>query len=221
MKKKSKILVITTALILVLTITILSFHLSQSLEYIITGKVTARAYILETVPEQCNVTLKQGINTVSFFCEAGRPIEQALSDNQSVFDYKAIYRYDTLNPQNPWRINNPELPEYITPGFTDIRRREGYIIVMNEERTYDYTGFLSQNTNIELKKGWNLVGYVLRENRSVENFVDGNISRIETYDPINSEWITYEPGGVNELQYFEPMKAYWIKAKEDVTLNIN
>ncbi len=220
----TKIIIISLATILVITIGILSFILSEPVEYYLTGKVTARAYITEATPEDCLVTLKTGKNYVSFYCETGRPIEEALHDNVTEFNYKATYRYNPLDPSNPWRINNPNLPEWVNQNLNEIRRHEGYVIIMNEQRTYNHTGFLSANNNIQLREGWNLVGYTLSVERNIENAmnsIQGQFTRVEEYDEETNTWKVYVPGEVNEISTLKPMKSYWIYAKEDVLWTLN
>ena len=223
MNDKPKTGMIILALLLVILASLLTFVFHEPIEQALTGKVTARAHITEAPQENCSVVLDEGINTVSFFCETSRDVNDSLANNGDVFDFKAVYIFNEQDSNNPWRIYNKDLPEYISQGFSQIRRNVGYIILMNEQRTYSHDGILVLNNQFSLREGWNLIGYPLNQNRTVEdalNSIEGIYERVETFDYESKEWITYEAGVGGDLQNLEPMRSYWIKVNEDVTLTI-
>jgi hypothetical protein len=217
MNHKLKILLSLLAVVLVLTIGALSFKYSETKDAI-TAFVTARAYILEAVEENCTVLLKQGINLVSFVCETGRPISEVFNGSENY----TIYIFNSLSEVNPWRIHRFNLSEGIVQNNFQIRRNDGYIIVMDDEFDYTYDGLLSAQSNVQLRAGWNLVPYLLTEERTTTNAfssISSNLIRVETYE--DNTWKTYVPFGVDQIQTLKPMSSYWIRVNQDIIWSIS
>ena len=219
---------IILAVILVIGTGIIAFHYSEDIGERITGKTIARVYITETPPANCTVILREGVNIISFYCEpGGGSLDESLRNQEGqVLPYKAVFRHNPLNPQNPWQIYNPSLPNYTVQTLSTLDRRRGYYIIMEEEGTYHREGFGFQQTTISLSQGWNLIGYPSSQERNITqaiNSIEGSITRVETYEYENGNinHYYYIPGIGGTLDSMKPYHAYWIHASQAVTWLVN
>jgi len=216
MTKTSKIITAVLALVLVISISIISFKYDETYDYI-TGLVTSRAFILEAQNENCTVALIEGQNVVSFICETGRGVLEVFDND----NFSVIYMFDKTSSTSPWRIYHKELSNYFPQTLQTIRRNEGYIIIMNENSNYSYDGILSAQTSVQLKSGWNLVGFPLNANRtttSAFSSISSVLIRAETYD---DTWKVYVPNSIDQIQTLVPMQGYWILVSNDVLWSVS
>jgi hypothetical protein len=78
-------------------------------------------------------------------------------------------------------------------------------------------------TSIELKVGWNLVGYNSTSAQSVTSAlasIEGKYVSIYAFDSANNSYRGYVPGHQNDLTQLEPGRGYWIYASANVTWTI-
>jgi hypothetical protein len=223
---KMKILIhMSLAIVLVISIAILSFMLPDDLHDLISGKVTAQAYISYTPPKNCTVDLYEGVNMVSFYCEAlDTPVNESLVNfNETSLDYYAIFRYDSNTAFDHWSSYKPGLPSWAKQDLNTISRRNGYAIIMNSEGTYYREGYAYLSTQIPLYAGWNFIGYPFDENETINNVlaqINGKYTRVEAYRTIegSGNWLLYLPGTGGTLTVMVPMEGYWILMNENATL---
>jgi hypothetical protein len=223
--KKNTVMRMTLAIVLVVSIGIVSFMLPSDVEDLISGKVTAQAYISYTPPQNCSVDLYEGVNMVSFYCEGlETPLnESLLGFNATNLDYYAIFRYEPNTSFDYWSSYKPGLPGWATQTVDAISRREGYAIIMNTSGTYYKEGYAYQNTHIPLFVGWNFIGYPTDEVRNITDVllqIDGKYTRVEEYRVINGSgsWSLYIPGTGGTLSMMTPMTGYWIFMNESAEL---
>jgi len=216
------------AVALVLTVGILSFIIVPGGENLISGKATAQVYIYETPAEGCTVNLTSGINTVSFYCEtADSPINASLVNiyNESL-NFSAVFVYTPNNPLDSWSSYNPSLPSWAVQSLSTLNRRNGFVVVMNEDGEYYKNGYRFSNTEIDLLPGWNFIGYPSDNELNISSAlsdIDGKYTRVETYLPINGtkDWLYYVYGVGGNLSNMTPMRGYWIYMTESAYINID
>lgn len=177
----------------------------------ITGKnVLTKVEIADIIPSNCTFNLTSGWNYVSFHCIASSVYrEEVLSSiNDS---YSRIFAYNAFDTIDPWKSYNPELPYWAVQQLNYMGRTSGYIILMNEDAEYVYAGY-KRSSIVQLRPGWNLIGYPDNESVMINNSLDGILyNQIMTYD--NGTLLIYIPNSTNNsLTYFEPYKAYWINS---------
>jgi hypothetical protein len=221
---KTRILMSLIGIIAVLFIGFFSFFISSELVDTLTGKTTARAYILETVSENCTVNLQKGLNMVSFPCETGEfgLYEALLNEENETLDFNYIFIFNPLNTEKPWRSYNPSLPNWTIQGnINNLNRAYGYFIYMNKEDTYFKDGLRFGTTNIQLRKGWNLVGYPSATTTNVTealSSISNHYSSVHSYQSVNGSltWLDHFKEGDSTLEYLTPEYGYWIYANETV-----
>jgi hypothetical protein len=79
-------------------------------------------------------------------------------------------------------------------------------------------GKVAQQTDINLKSGWNLVGYPGLSDQIVADAlssIDGNYNMVEYFDPVKDKEVRLGP---NDLMI--PGLGYWIHATADCVLTL-
>ncbi|NOR85796.1 hypothetical protein GQ473_06785 [archaeon] len=76
---------------------------------------------------------------------------------------------------------------------------------------------MPESTDINLKTGWNLIGYNSLDNQPIAeslSSISGNYTIVWTYDASDTadHWKKYDPNAPfgNDLKIMEPGKGYWI-----------
>ncbi len=91
---------------------------------------------------------------------------------------------------------------------------------MDDEASLKINGQLSYET-IPIYTGWNLAGYRSIETWGIPEVLDPIASVLEciwTYETDTDKWHRYCPSGppfLNDLEWVEPGKGYWIDATGD------
>jgi hypothetical protein len=225
--QRSLLLRATVALLLVISIGFIAFTIPSDVENLISGKVTTQAYIMYTPPENCSVYLHQGINVVSFFCATdGNITDGALKGlNGTTLNYAAIYVFNPRSLNDSWSSYNPSLPNWTIQSNIALNRRLGYVVVMNQPGTYYDEGLVFDHTTVALQTGWNLMGFPLDANRSVNvtfEQISGSYREVDEYKYFNNTalWLTYIPESTSTLEVLEPMQGYWIFINGSSSLNV-
>jgi hypothetical protein len=168
---------------------------------------------VEDANEEFSIRLHQGWNLISI------PLE--LSDNElgSVLQsiegqYDTAIRYDSNDTVNPWKhyhvrkpphLNDLHYIDQLSGLWVEVTTPGGATLSVSDNE-------LSQDHNITLKPGWNLVGYPSRDNQTIptalNNLALGNdLGAIWAF---NSSSQRLEE--LDELDYFEIGKGYWVYA---------
>ena len=222
---KTKVIISIISITVVLILGFASFFLSGDISEWITGKTTtSRAFILESHPINCSVNLTQGLNLVSFPCETAQdPLYVALSNqNNETLKFNYIFVFNPLHAKDPWGSYKPSLPNWtIQEEILNLDRRRGYFIYMEEEGTYYAEGLRVPISNMQLRKGWNLVGYPTTNIKSVEDAlqtIQQQYVSVHAYQTINDskEWLHHIKNEGGTLTHFKPGYGYWIFVEEDV-----
>jgi len=201
------------SLVLIIVLAGFSFFLAPPATDKITGWSTSKVYVLSTPPTNCTTYLGTGLNFVSFFCELGYyPINETLKDiNNNTIEYYAIWSYNPNNPDDPWDISNPSLPNYTVQELSTIDRYHGYWIKMNSANTYFTTGYKFPDTSTPLRAGWNLIGYPSGVAKDInESLQTINTSFTELHSYNSGSWLIFNNETGGNISIMEPMKAYWI-----------
>lgn len=93
----------------------------------------------------------------------------------------------------------------------------GYWIKMTQSATLTITGEDTYNKAVQLRQGWNLVGYnslISRTREEALASIDGLYYSVWTY--VNGGWLRYIPGASgNNLTEMKPWEGYWINAVQN------
>lgn len=106
--------------------------------------------------------------------------------------------------------------------YNDLNKLEfgkGYWIKMNGSNSINVKGYY-QNTSVNLYKGWNMVGWSYKESVNMENALGGkkdNISKISIQNTSQEYNLQHLYPEDFKNYSFEPGKAYWLEAKQEIT----
>jgi hypothetical protein len=210
--RSERYLILGTTIILLVLVNLVMERLIPTSFDKITGDVISRVNITQTLEANCNFTLSEGSNLVSFFC-----IPNAASRNGvigSLESLEAVFEYQE-GQADSWKTYNPHLPAWAIQDLNLMSRTKGYWIRMSNNESFFLAGGLRVPTNIPLQSGWNLAGYPANRIKGVnESFlsIEGNFTEVRTYLPISGTVIGYVPGIGGALNQTEPYYGYWINA---------
>ncbi len=121
--RKIEEIVVLVAVILLFALSLMVFEkvIPSSFESI-TGKVLSTVNIVVSINADCNFTLSNGLNLVSFFCisslEARDDVIGSVSNLESIFEYQE-------GESDLWKTYNPNLPSFVVHDLDYINRMEG------------------------------------------------------------------------------------------------
>ncbi|MBN2052959.1 hypothetical protein JW756_05625 [Candidatus Woesearchaeota archaeon] len=205
------LLVITVVLLLSLTMLVLEKTLPLSFQKI-TGAVVTTVNVTQPEGADCNFTLSQGLNLVSFFCIPNMMPRDFMIENITNLEF--IFEYQE-GSDDKWKSYNPALPSFVIQDLNTLSRTEGYWISVSSVEDFFLAGGLRLPTSIDLQSGWNLAGYPTNEIKSVNDSfasIDGNFTEVRTYKTLSGSFISYVPGVGGALNQTEPYYGYWINA---------
>lgn len=181
----------------------------------VTGRATmgVAVNITDAAPANCSVTVGPGLNLVALPCITTAQLREGVINGSGIV---AMYQY-VPGAADPWRVHNPGLPGYVVSDLQHLSRRNGYVLLMDEERTFNFSGLRVFSTNVPVVAGWNLAGYpsVYVKNAS-DSFasINDSLTQAQTYNNSAGAYIIYPGGG---LEYTVPGQAYWINATQGDT----
>ncbi|MGV8152069.1 MAG: S8 family serine peptidase [Candidatus Nanoarchaeia archaeon] len=140
--------------------------------------------------------------------------------------YNSIYSYNALTGQ--WQIYNSKQTLFDqASSLVKLDLGNAYWVDASEDIVFEVSGANYSNYSIDLQKGWNLVGYPINNEKSVESALESIKDKydiIYTYDAENSLWEFYSPYSTeiyeNSLETLEAGKGYWIYMYESAKWQI-
>jgi hypothetical protein len=137
-------------------------------------------------------------------------------------DYDAVQVYDATDSADPWKHNHNAKPDHFND-LRDVDNKNGlWIHITNPAgATLTYSGSEpKRNSEIMLKKGWNLVSYPSLSNRdravALNNLNFGtDINLIQWYDAGSGSWDVVDPADQMEIG-----KGYWVHSKVDMVWEV-
>jgi hypothetical protein len=219
--KQQKIIAVFMMIILVYlaaTFMLYDIILKPQMNKISGAVVSSTVNVSRGLPINCNFTIYEGENLISFHCLSGfYPIDFLLRDLDST--YESMFGYDITNTADPWKSYNPSLPDWAVQDLLLVEARNGYWIMMNQNYSYNFEGIQNSNSQIKLYKGWNLIGYPKDTINSPEIIfasIYGSYNMILQYKKFNNTWYYYVPNDISStLTLIEPDYGYWINMTED------
>ena len=141
--------------------------------------------------------------------------------------YSTAFGYDSESG-GIWASFNPNRPGFLNT-LTELAPSYGYWIYLEEEGTLGLEGVTREEKIINLKQGWNLIGYPSLDESPVEGIfgpISDDLESIFQYKAVDSgnEWKSYNPDRpafLNTLATIEPGYGYWVKVTEDTELEIS
>ncbi|UCE74672.1 MAG: hypothetical protein JSV56_02945, partial [Methanomassiliicoccales archaeon] len=175
------------------------------------------------------IMLKKGWNMISI------PVNRTstlLEDVLSAIDgnYIAVQWFNTSDPIDPWKHYHVNKVSLGMNDLSSVDRRKGIWILMKSDDIFPVVGAIPDpsTTDIELKKGWNFVGYpsiTVRiagndTNEAFESIAD-DVDLVQYYNAsaTSDHWEDWDPGSwsADDLGEIKPGYGLWIHVKGDCT----
>jgi len=140
-------------------------------------------------------------------------------------NYSIIWEYIASDTSDHWKKYDPSAP--FGNDLTNMEAGKGYWIMMISDDTLFISGTVPESTDINLKIGWNLIGYNSLDNQPIAealSSISGNYTIGWAYDASDTadHWKKYDFGAPfgNDLANMEAGKGYWIMMTTDDILEI-
>ena len=137
--------------------------------------------------------------------------------------YDIIWEYNASDTTDHWKKYDPNAP--FGNDLTNTEPGKGYWILITSDSTLPITGTVPESTDINLKTGWNLIGYNSLDSQPITDVlssINDNYNIVWEYDASDTidHWKKYDPNAPfgNDLVDMEPGKGYWILMNSDGTL---
>jgi len=161
---------------------------------------------------KCALPLTAGSNLISL------PFLTISSDVSSVFQIptiESIWTYHPTDQSNPWRLYDPSKP------FNDLSTVEetmGIWVEVESYTTLAVAGIVPGQTTIQIRTGWNLIGFPSMTNDTVGNILSGlTYDRVETF---SSSSPVYNLKPVGDSYLIHAGQALWVHALIDGVVQI-
>ncbi len=187
------------------------------------NEATVNITVLASVP-QVSIPLYTGWNLVSFNLQ---PSSTAISDVLSSIEgnYTLVNAWDATT--ETWLLYDPAAPSYVSD-LNALDHTMGFWVFMSAPDTFVVSGMPPTTTNINLRTGWNLVGYPSMDPVTLPGALSDNgvtdYSMVMAFHANETEpWKTYDPVApsyANNLIEITPNWGYWINVSSDSTWTI-
>jgi len=138
-----------------------------------------------------------------------------IEDVLKTLKFESAWYYNSSNPSDPWKLFNP-IKSY--NDLLTVDNSMGIVVNIKEESQFTVAGKVPFETQINLKAGWNLLGYPSFIERTVSNALSTvAYERIEGYADLPPENLKL----YNDNDSMQPGYGYWIKVSEEAVLTLN
>jgi parallel beta-helix repeat protein len=124
-------------------------------------------------------------------------------------EFNIAWYYDNTNMLDPYKSFNPSRP---FNNLVSVNHTMALRVIVTENSNFTVAGVVPETTTIELKAGWNFVGYPSFIDRTVADALDGIVyERIEGYDDTPPQYIRL----YTDSDIMKPGFGFWIKVPFD------
>lgn len=171
--------------------------------------------------QETTIALAVGWNLISFNIQpTPDTFDYILASIQGKYD--AIWTYDaTIQEWLRYAVDGSPLLNNLNMAEAGI----GYWLKMNQAVRLTVQG-TPMSTTVQLRTGWNLVGYNSQLPQAVErciSSIEGKYDSVWAYDPDQGKWFRYIPDApafLNSLKFMVPGRGYWIYAREECVWDV-
>jgi hypothetical protein len=164
--------------------------------------------VVEKTPVAQTLDLKAGWNLISFYVE---------SEDMTPATLFNPIKSSLLIIKDTTSIYNPDLPEFLN-SLKKIRQDKGYWVRMKEDKFLTVKGSMPKEVTINLRSGWNLIGYPVREPIALSEIFKSIINDVKLLKNLFKSYDSTLPSFLNTLIQMEPGDGYWVKMKKAATL---
>ncbi len=160
---------------------------------------------------KCRIMTASNANLVSI------PFQTSYTDPASMLQLQqngALWAYDTGDQLNPWKSYTPSKP---FNDLTYVDESMGIWVFGPQSGIWTVTGVVQPQISIQIKAGWNLIGFPSMTQRTVGNLLSGiSYDRVEAYSPSGP----FNLQKVNDAHLLTAGEALWVHAIADGTIQI-
>lgn len=176
----------------------------------LSGNVTSQVRIVNATPINCTFGGSVGHNLISIPCITSADPRNAVIDDVGMW---AMYQY-VPGTTDRWRVHNPNLPPWVISDLEFLSRRVGYVLILNQSRSYQTSGLSVSSTDIPIIAGWTLVGYPSLNETGIVNAtlsINDTVNVIRSYDATGATYRYYYPATQSgDLINLTPGQGYWV-----------
>ena len=182
-----------------IVITVSDGSLSASLE----------AFDIAVIKTQ-TLNLKEGWNLVSFYVGA---------DDMNPASVFAILEDKLLHIKNLTEFYDPSVAPVFN-NLSSLNAKDGYWLKVSEDVDLDVEGPIPSGTSINVKSGWNLVGYPRLNGEVVASELTSLGSTVVQMKSLESSYDPSNPPFLNTLSTMAPGLGYWLNVTQDGTWKV-
>jgi len=125
--------------------------------------------------------------------------------------------YNTIDTSDHWKSHNPLYPTVNDLNTVDHKMGLWVHITSLGDGNLTVNGDYSNSTTINLKAGWNLVGYPAQSEKTVSASLSGTgYTQVEAYSS-TSPYVQV----MNDSDMMTPGNGYWVHVNSDTTWTID
>jgi hypothetical protein len=156
------------------------------------------------------LNLKEGWNLVSFYVEA---------DDMTPATVFAPIKNELLQIKNLTQSYDPNLPFFLNT-LSSLSVNDGYWLKVSEDVSLDVEGPVPSGASINVKSGWNLVGYPRSSGEGVADELTSLGNTVVQIKDLGSSYDPSIPSFLNTLSTMAPGSGYWLNVDADGTWTV-
>ena len=160
--------------------------------------------------ETQTLNLKEGWNLVSFYVEA---------DDMTPATVFAPIQDELLQIKNLTQSYDPNLPFFLNT-LSSLSVNDGYWLKVSEDVSLDVEGPVPSGASINVKSGWNLVGYPRSSGEGVADELTSLGNTVVQIKDLGSSYDPSIPSFLNTLSTMAPGSGYWLNVDADGTWTV-
>ncbi len=161
---------------------------------------------------KCVKHLDAGRNLISI------PFQTVFTDIPYIFQrvsLETIWAYDVTDSVDPWKIYDSAKP---FTGLDSVNEMMGLWVDVGSSSDFAVAGLIPQQSSIQIKTGWNLIGFPSVANCTVGDLLSSiSYDRVEAFDPLSS---IYNLKPVEGTHFLEAGDALWVHSLADGLIQI-
>ena len=157
------------------------------------------------------IPLSPGWNLVSTYLD---PLQDGVSDVfKDLIQSRNLERVKDID-----KVFNPDLP--VGNSLLNIEPGAGYWVSMKANSIWEVKGYKlnPESTPIQLKKGWNLIGYLPYQALPPADALASVLPKVKLVKNVFASFDPMVPPIFNTLSIMQPGQGYWVEMNEPATL---
>ena len=168
----------------------------------------SRAVVVDKKTVVQTLDLKKGWNLVSLYLEA---------DDMAPATLFEPIKSSLLIIKDTTSLYDPDIPEFLNT-LKKMRQEKGYWVKMKEDRFLTIKGSMPKEVTVNLRSGWNLIGYPVRKLIAPSEIFKSIINDVEILKNLFESYSPTLPAFLNTLKQMEAGTGYWVKMKKAAAL---